>query len=88
MNKTNKLWLSSVNPNKLSMTITGILNGFIPLIAIAIGFVEIDLTTSDFQQFTDSIPNLIASIWATVAALQITYGALRKIIVAISNKFN
>jgi len=87
-NVKNPLWLSSIDPTKLSMTIKGILNGFLPLVAIAIGFVDIDLTATDFQQFTDSIPALIASVWGAVAALQITYGALRKIIVGVAKMFN
>jgi len=77
------LWLSSVNPTKLSTTVKGVLNGFVPLIAIALGFVTIDLTVADYQQFVDSIPNLIMSIWAAIAALQIVFGGGRKIVLAV-----
>lgn len=74
---------SSVDPQKLSLTVKGILVGLIPfIIIIAKGF-NVDLNNDELMSVIDGIVSLIVNIGAIVSVAVTVYGGIRKII----NKF-
>lgn len=75
----NKFLASSIDPEKLSLTVKGILVGLIPLALIV--FPEI--TQIELQGAVDGIVNVIISVSIAISALATLMGALRKIVVKI-----
>jgi len=68
----NKYLGSSVNPNKLSLTIKGALIALVPIIVAILKASGVDITEI-------SLIDLINSIFTAVSALLVVYGLGRKI---------
>jgi len=75
-NNMNKWYNSSSNPEELSLTIRGILLAWVPMIITIGQFFRIDITQ-------ELLIELIQTATATISALMILWGVLRK----IYNKF-
>ena len=74
--KTPKIFRSSVNPEKLSLTIKGIGVGLIPVIILISRAGGIELGAEE-------LTNLVVAVSASVAAFMTVYGLIRKLIVKI-----
>ena len=70
----NKFLTSSTDPNKLSLTIRGILLAILPIIMVFTG-----LTEAEIQPIIDGIVQLVFLLTAIVSAGQVVYGAIRKL---------
>lgn len=76
---------SSVDPEKLSLTVKGLLTGFIPVI-LMLTRGSLDIDASDLTMLVDQIIMVIQSGAAFAAAIMVAYGSLRKVWVAIVKK--
>jgi len=79
----NNLMMSSVNPQKISLTIKSVIKGAIALL-VMLGFNQM---TGDVQAIGDNLIELIGiglTAWSSIEAI---YGAGRKIIVFLKTKF-
>ena len=77
-----KLLGSSVDPNKLSMTVKGILTAIVPIILMFAPMFQWQITPEDFNDFSQGLESLIVAVTAAISAWLIVWGALRKILVA------
>ncbi len=66
--------MSSADPTKLSLMVKGFLMAIVPLLMVATGASETDLTT--IIGYVEHAVFLLSSLWATAAVL---YGAFRKL---------
>ena len=71
---------SSVNPEKLSTTVSGVFIGGSVLIVWIARYLGIEVTN-------DEVTNLGIQVGSMVSTLVILYGIIRKFIVAIQQKF-
>ena len=86
MKKYNKLIASSVDPEKISLTIRGILRLLIPVAMSLAPFLSVnpdDLTAmfESFEGLLNSVDTLIAAGLGVYAAYEVAWGAFRKIMV-------
>ena len=65
---------SSADPQKISLTIKGLLTTLIPVILVVTGMAEADIT-----QAIDSIGTLVFAVASAIAAGQVLFGLGRKI---------
>lgn len=72
--KMNKYLASSVNPEKLSLTIKGILVGLVPLIIVLTG-----LNQAELNEVIEGIIQAVTGITTAIAGVMTAYGLLRKI---------
>ena len=77
----NKILASSVNPEKLSLTIKGILVGLAPVLLVIFGVSNINVGQEDLNQIIDATSNAIISVGGTISAIMILWGAIRKVLV-------
>ena len=78
----NKLFASSINPEKLSLTVKGILGGiatFVVSLAVLFG---VNITQGDFQMAINGVGDFIVAIGAVISTAMVIYGGIRKIVVA------
>lgn len=69
-----KLLVSSKNPSQLSLTIKGVLVGFVPLLMLLTG-----LTEADINALIDTVVQVAFYATAIISAVQVAYGLPRKI---------
>jgi len=74
MNET-KLWVSSVDSDRLSLTVRGLLVGLIPLLSIAFG-----VPAEAFNGVAEGIISLITSLLGLLSVGMTLYGATRKLV--------
>jgi len=74
---------SSVDAQKLSLTVKGILIGIVPVIIIVTKGFNIDLNNDELKSIIDMIVSSIVQAGALVSVITTLYGAIRK----IANKF-
>ena len=77
----NKLFASSVNPEKLSLTIKGLLTGLIPLFILFAQFKGVSLVEIEIESMIDSIGAIIMAISGIISAMITFAGLVRKIVV-------
>lgn len=77
---------SSVDPEKLSLTIKSILLGVIPYLGLLNGWFGFDLGESDLRELAESIPNMILAVWAAASSILFVFGSLRRIYYKLTNK--
>ena len=70
-----KLLGSSVNPNKVSLTI----KAFVPLILFVVAYFKIDLSETQ-------IDTIISSTGTIVAGVTVIYGIVRKVVTNLKDK--
>lgn len=80
-NKYPKVFASSVDPYKLSLTVKGILTAIIPVILVLAPFFHWTVTANDFDNLTKSIEAVILAGTALFSAALIVWGVIRKIVV-------
>ena len=74
---------SSVDPEKLGLTVKGILIGVVPVILLVSGLAGADLGQSDFNELIEALVNLVVAGATTVSALMVAWGLIRKILVKL-----
>ena len=78
-NKKYGAFSSSVDPQKLAMTVKGILVGVLPVIILVVKqFTQIDISV-EAGQLTDLISDLIMGVGGVASILMTGYGLVRKI---------
>jgi len=70
-----KLLGSSVNPNKVSLTI----KAFVPLILFVVAYFKIDLSETQLD-------TIISSAGTIVASVTVIYGIVRKVVTNLKDK--
>jgi len=78
----NKIFQSSSNPAKLSLTIRGILIGLIPLALLLSGVAGANLVQADFENLIETLIGAITAITMAVSAIATLYGVIRKIVLS------
>jgi hypothetical protein len=78
------LLISSKDPEKVSLTIKGILTGAIPVITIVLGLAHIQV--GDLTPFVDGIINVVQTALAAIAAVMTVWGLFRKIILTLKGQ--
>ena len=71
---------SSVNPEKLALTIKGVLLAVITIVVSIGGIFGVTLDVGELTTIVDSIQNAIVAISAAISAVMVVYGGIRKII--------
>lgn len=74
---------SSVDPNKLSLTVTGVLTGIIPVVILVGGFFGVTLDVSELNTLVEQVGTAIIAIWGAIGAVMTVIGGIRR----IYNKF-
>lgn len=85
MNKYKKFgaFSSSVDPQKLALTVKGLLVSILPIAIILVNkFVEVDIS-EDAGALVDTIGNIIIAVGGLVSVAMTGYGIIRKIIIKI-----
>ena len=82
----NKLLTSSADPNKMAMTVKGVLIGLIPLILVIAGVAQIDLTAGELTEMVESVGSAIVAGWLAVSAVITAFGLVRKVILKFTNR--
>ena len=77
-----KLLASSVNPEKLSLTIKGL----IPLIIIIVSVFGFNVTEIDVNVIVDNIVKIVVAIGGIASLFATLYGLIRKIAVSFKKK--
>ena len=77
-----KMLGSSVNSEKLALTVKGILVGLVPVIIILAKSFGVDLNGETVNIAINTLVNSITAIGLAVSAIMTFIGAVRKIIVA------
>lgn len=80
--KYSKLLGSSVDPQKLSLTVKGVIVGAIPIIGVLVQLFGVSLSGELLNDLAESVGSLILQIGSTLSAIMITVGIIRKILVA------
>lgn len=78
--------MSSVEPEKIGMTVKGVLGALVTILLVVAPYLGIDLSGIDFNSLIRGVYEAIISAGAVVSALTIAYGVVRKAIVAIKNR--
>ena len=74
-------WLvsSSQDPARWSLTIKGILVGFVPVIMAVAGLANIDIGSDELSAIIDGVASLVQVLLALVATVMTAYGFARKL---------
>ena len=90
MNTLKKIWdwiyLSSVNANKISLTVKAFLYGLIPGIIFFSGLMKMQIGSAQLTQIIDTIAQSIVLFGGLITSLAFLYGSLRKIILTLLGK--
>lgn len=82
----NKFLASSTDPNKLSLTIKGVLGGVSTLLLLVLTSVGVNITSGDLQIVIDGIGDFIVAFFGLLSTIAIVYGGCRKIYYQIKNR--
>lgn len=79
--KTIWSWLvySSVNADKISMTLKGLAVGLIPVIIVVFSLYNVQLESVKLNGIVDSLSDIVFAVSALVSAISVTWGAFRKL---------
>lgn len=69
---------SSVNPNKIALTVKG-LSVLVPSLVILLSYFHVSLGADDLNSFIDFIANVFLILGTLISAVVAAYGAGRKI---------
>lgn len=70
---------SSVDQQKLSMTVKGILGFVATGVILVAGLVGVSISNEELQPIIDGIVDIIAQITALISAVMFVWGGLRKL---------
>ena len=82
----NKFLASSANPEKLSLTIRGILVGLVPIVLLVSGAMNIQMAQVELTELIDSVVRVVITITAALSAVMTAYGFIRKIVLKFGKK--
>lgn len=74
-----RIFLSSVNPEKFSLT----LKGLVPLLGFLATLYGVEFPQEDFLGSVDALVKVFVTVGAAVSAVVTLYGAVRKALVAL-----
>jgi len=75
----NKILASSVNPEKLSLTVKGFIVSVVPILIAVVGLTHLNLGASDITALGDGIIVFVDLVAKIIAAAMVIYGIIRKI---------
>lgn len=75
----NKIIASSVNPEKLSLTIKGVIVAVVPIVIAVAGLTKLNLGSADITALGDGLINAVNLMAQLAAAIMIVVGVVRKI---------
>jgi len=78
-----KVFASSVDPEKISLTIKGVIIAAVPVVIAIAGLTRLNLGQADISALADGLIGAIDLMAKTAAALMIVFGLVRKILVGI-----
>ncbi len=78
-----KFLTSSVDPEKLGLTVKGFLVGVIPVVLLVAGLTHINVGQQDLSALVDGIVNLTVAISTALSGLMVLIGIVRKILVGV-----
>lgn len=81
-----KLLHSSANPEKVSLTVKGLLTTLIPVAMVFIKVAGAEISNDDVQKLVDSIAEVIMIATSLLSTVMVVWGLLRKFYYAISKK--
>lgn len=76
-----KIFSSSVDPQKLALTVKGLILGIIPVVLFVSGTAQINLGQQDLTSFADATFNAIIAVSSALSAIMVVVGIIRKILV-------
>lgn len=76
----NQILQSSKDPQKLSMTVTGLLSGLIPVIGAVMVLTGHQIDDTAMQSIVAAIGTTIIAVGSVVSGVQIVWGLIRKFI--------
>jgi hypothetical protein len=82
----NKFLASSANPNKVALTVKGLLVSIIPLLTVALPALGVHFDAGAFNGFLDAAVTAVQSVTAAVAAVMVVFGLARKAYYAFVNR--
>jgi len=71
---------SSVDPNKIALTVKGVLVAIVPVILFALKAGGIEIGEGDIQSLIDSITAAIIAVGGAISAVMLVWGGIRKFI--------
>jgi len=74
---------SSVDPEKLALTVKGILTGIIPVLIAVTGAFGVHLNLGDLSSLVDSIGDAIIALGVAISAVMTVWGLLLKIVISL-----
>ncbi len=85
-----KLWtwfvVSSADPNKIALTVKGLLLSVLPLILIVVRARGIEIGEGNARIAIDNVEQLIIAVFGVVAAIVTAIGAGRKVVNTVRGK--
>lgn len=78
----NKFLVSSIDPQKLSLTVKGVMVGAIPVAIFLAKMSGVELPEGDLTDLAENVGNAIQQIGVALSAIMIVYGGVRKVLVA------
>jgi hypothetical protein len=70
---------SSIDPDKLALTIKGIIVGLIPIIILVAGLFGLSLDMTELNTLADAIQTAILAVSGAISACMVVWGLLRKL---------
>lgn len=77
------MFRSSVDPNKISLTIKG-LAAFIPIMIIFLSYFNIGVGSQELQNIVDQLADLVLLVGSVVSLAITIWGGIRKLMVKFS----
>jgi len=85
-----RFWASSVNPERLSMTIKGGITSIVPLVLVLAPIFGWSVSADNFTNLTNGIDGLfqaiegvVLAVTGAVSAYWLVWGSIRKILVGV-----
>lgn len=78
MDKKYGVFSSSVDPQKLSLTIKGVIAAVVPIILVLAPMFHWSVNADDFNHLADGVEAVIVAGSSLVSAVMIVYGLIRK----------
>lgn len=74
-----KFLTSSVDPEKISLTVKGVIVAIVPIVITIAGLTHLNLGQADITALGDGLINLVNLIAQLTAAIMVVWGIARKI---------
>lgn len=74
-----KIFVSSVNPQQLGLTVKAALVALVPLVLIITGMTNVNLGQEDLTAIVDGIVNVVVAVSTALSVIMAFVGIIRKI---------